>query len=199
MTNMAARASDLDDQEVIARTRRWLEVAVLGLNLCPFARLPYREQRIRFRVSQARERTELLLDLESELDHLTQTAESLCETSLLVCPQMLADFRDFNDFLGEAEDCLHRLDLVGVLQIASFHPDYQFADSAVDDIENCTNRAPFPTLHLLRESSVAAAVASVQDTDAIYRRNMATLRSLGKDGWAALWQAPDPPPLSRDD
>ena len=173
---------------MIASTRRWVERAVIGLNLCPFARAPFVQQRIRFVVSAARDPHALLDDLQRELLALHAADPMACETTLLIHPHVLGDFLDFNDFLDVADEALRELDLEGELQVASFHPDYRFADTADDAVENCTNRSPYPTLHLLRESSVDAAVESGIDTDTIYERNIATLQKLGSAGWRALWK-----------
>lgn len=174
------------DELVIAATRRWVERAVIGLNLCPFARAPWVRQRVRVRVSAATSEDELVADLAEELGVLAAADADAIETTLLVHPQVLADFHDFNDFLEIAEATLAALGLEGELQVASFHPDYQFADSAPDAIENCTNRSPYPILHLLRESSIDRAVEAMPDTDDIYRRNIETLRELGWEGWNKL-------------
>lgn len=179
-------ASAASDAAVIAQTRTWIERAVIGLNLCPFARAPFTRDRVRLVVSHARDTETLLVDLRKELTFLHQTDPLACETTLLIHPQVLGDFLDFNDFLDDAEEALREADLEGELQIASFHPDYQFADTAADAPENRTNRSPWPTLHLLRESSIDAAVESGIDTDAIYERNIETLRKLGDAGWDAL-------------
>ena len=181
-------------QEIaIVATRRWLESAVLGLNLCPFARVPHREGRIRICASAATDVDALLSDLQQELERLAEAPTSQLETTLLVLTGMLSDFLDFNDFLEAADALLQALDLDGVLQIAPFHPQFQFGDAPADDVANATNRSPWPTLHLLREDSIEAAVASVNDPDAIYERNIARLRELGEAGWAELslgWQTP---------
>ena len=177
-----------DDAAVVAATRRWVERAVIGLNLCPFARAPFVQQRVRFRVSHARSEDALLADLREELEALHAADPLICETTLLIHPGVLADFLDYNDFLDAADATLLALGLEGELQVASFHPDYRFADAAEDAIENCTNRSPYPTLHLLREASIEHAVESVADTDDIYRRNVETLRRLGADGWRSLWR-----------
>lgn len=171
----------------IADTRRWIERAVIGLNLCPFARAPYLDGRVCFRVSHASDSDALLDDLCGELQTLHAADPEDCETTLLIAPFVLADFLDFNDFLDAADAAIDVLKLDGVIQIASFHPQYCFADSAPEDIENCTNRSPWPILHLLRESSIERAVDSMTDPDAIYRRNVDTLRRLGWAGWKALW------------
>lgn len=178
----------VSDAEVIAATRRWIERAVIGLGLCPFARTPYAQQRVRYRVSAARDTEALAADLREEARRLTEADAQTVETTLLIHPHVLGDFLDYNDFLDVAEATLGELDLDADLQIASFHPRYQFGDADVDAIENCTNRSPYPILHLLRVDSVEAAVDSVRDPEAIYRRNIDTLRRLGTDGWNALWE-----------
>lgn len=174
------------ENPVIVATRRWLEQAVISLNLCPFARAPYIKNRVRLRVSLATDEGQLVADLAEELGLLAAAEPDDIETTLLIHPQVLQDFYDFNDFLEIADATLQALGLEGELQVASFHPDYQFADSAPDAIENCTNRSPFPTLHLLRESSIDRAVEAIEDTDEIYRRNIETLRGLGWAGWKKL-------------
>ncbi len=178
----------LSDEAVVAATRRWLERAVIGLNLCPFARAPYLKNRVRIVVSPARDEEALLLDLCEELQRLAVTDEDDVETTLLVHPHVLDDFLAFNDFLDVADTALQEMKLEGELQIASFHPDYEFADAPLGDVANFTNRSPFPTLHLLRESSIERAVEAVDDTDAIYERNIARLREMGVAGWNALWR-----------
>ena len=170
----------------VAATRRWLEHAVIGLNLCPFARAPYIKDRVRFRASLATDEDQLVADLAEELGLLAAAEPDGIETTLLIHPHVLQDFYDFNDFLEIADATLQALGLEGELQVASFHPQYQFADSAPDAIENCTNRSPFPTLHLLRESSIDRAIEVIEDTDEIYRRNIETLRGLGWEGWKKL-------------
>jgi uncharacterized protein len=165
-----------------------VEKSVIGLNLCPFADNPYRAGRVRFRVSEQRSAAGLLEDLEQELTLLAAADPLQCETTLLIHPWVLADFIEYNNFLEACEAAVAQLDLEGELQVASFHPQYQFAGSQPDDIENYTNRSPYPILHLLRESSVERAVAAVGDTEEIYLRNMRTLRALGHDGWRRLWR-----------
>ncbi len=181
-------SESLSDDAVVAATRRWLERAVIGLNLCPFARAPYLKNRVRIVVSPARDEEALLLDLCEELQRLAVTDEDDVETTLLVHPHVLDDFLAFNDFLDVADAALQEMKLEGELQIASFHPDYEFADAPLGDVANFTNRSPFPTLHLLRESSIERAVEAVDDTDAIYERNIARLREMGVAGWNALWR-----------
>ncbi len=175
-----------EDAPTIDATRRWVERAVVGLNLCPFARAPFVQGRIRYAVSHARDTDALLDDLCGELQSLAAADPADCETTLLIHPHVLGDFLDYNDFLDSADAAVETLKLDGVLQVASFHPHYQFADSAPDDIENATNRSPYPTLHLLREASVERAAEAMTDPDEIYRRNIDTLRKLGRAGWDAL-------------
>ncbi len=177
----------MPDTEIIAATRLWLEKAVIGLGLCPFAAKAYQQQQIRYRVSAQRSTTGLLDDLKRELRHLQGADPQDCETSLLIHPQVLGDFLDYNDFLDEADALLRALDLEGEVQIASFHPRYQFAGSAPDDIENYSNRSPYPMLHLLREASVTRAISTYPGVHDISSNNTNTLRDLGKAGWLKLW------------
>lgn len=181
-----------EDMPYRTATIQWLERAVIGLNLCPFARAPHVQGRLRLRVSHARDTDALLDELCGELQSLNALSPDECETGLLVHPFVLNDFLDYNDFLDMADAALQTLGLEGEWQVASFHPDYQFADSTPDAIENFSNRSPFPTLHLLRESSIERAMEQMSDTDAIYRRNILTLQQLGRAGWQALWsEKPD--------
>lgn len=183
-------SSDPTDQTehapVLAATRNWLERAVIGLNLCPFARSPHAAGRIRYRISVARSPEALAVDLQDELRQLAAADPAEIETTLLIHPHVLGDFLDYNDFLDKADRIVARLKLQGVLQVASFHPRYQFAGTAPDDIENNTNRSPYPMLHLLRECSIDRAVAAMPDTERIYLRNIDTLRRLGHEGWRRL-------------
>ncbi len=167
----------------LAATRHWLETAVIGLNLCPFAKAVHTRDRIRWVLSEATDTEALLQDLLRELQRLDETRPDEVDTTLIVHPGVLADFLDYNDFLDIADAALVELGLEGVLQIASFHPDYQFAGTEAGDIENCTNRSPFPTLHLLREASIDTAVAAFPEAEAIFERNQETLRQLGWSGW----------------
>ena len=175
-------------EEIIAATRRWLEKAVIGLNLCPFAETVYRGGRVRFYVSEQTTASGLVQELIAELAGLHAADPSICETALLIHPRVLADFVEYNDFLDVCDATIAELGLEGELQVASFHPQYQFAGTTPSDIENYTNRSPFPMLHLLREASVERAVAAVPDTEEIYRRNIRTLRNLGHAGWQRLWR-----------
>lgn len=171
---------------VIAATRAWIERAVIGLNLCPFAKAVYIKNQIRYTVSAAESPEVLLDDLEREAMWLSEADPQEIDTTLIIHPNTLTDFLEYNDFLGVAEEAVERLGLDGVLQIASFHPDYQFADTAADDIVNYTNRSPYPMLHLLREESIDRAVAAIPDARDIYRKNIETMRRLGIEGWKAL-------------
>ena len=169
-------------------TRDWIEKAVIGLNLCPFARAVYVKDQVRVVVSTARHLDAFLDDLDRELDLLVNTPAEQIDTTLLVHPTLFPDFEVFNDFLNVVDDVVAEHELEGVIQVAPFHPQFQFEGTTPDDVTNCTNRSPFPTLHLLREESVERAVATEGgDAEAIVDRNLATLRQLGLAGWQALW------------
>jgi len=174
------------EPQAVADTRRWLERAVIGLNLCPFAKAVYAKDQVRIVCSDATTPAALLAELGEELLQLRDTPAETTDTTLLVHPDVLQDFLDYNDFLDEADALVESLGLDGVLQVASFHPDYRFAGSDPDDVANCTNRSPYPTLHLLREASIDRAVEAFPDPDAIVERNIATLQALGREGWDAL-------------
>ena len=172
----------------IEETTVWLEKAVIGLNLCPFAKAVHGKGQIRWVLSDATEPAALLELLVQELQHLAAADPEVVDTTLIVHPQVLQDFLDSNDFLGVADEALEEMGLIGALQIASFHPQFQFAGTAADDITNATNRSPHPTLHLLREDSVERAVAAFPEADAIFERNIETLRRLGPEGWSMLFK-----------
>jgi uncharacterized protein len=176
----------IDEPIAIARTRAWVDGAVIGLNLCPFAKAVQTRGQIRYAVSQASDIEVLLGDLENEMRTLVEADPAEIDTTLLIHPAVLRDFLEFNDFLGLADRLLEQLDLTGVLQVASFHPAFQFAGTSARDIGNATNRSPYPTLHLLREESVDRAVAAFPQAEAIYEKNIRTLTELGPDGWAEL-------------
>ncbi|MGV0951061.1 MAG: DUF1415 domain-containing protein [Azonexus sp.] len=173
--------------EVVAATRVWLERAVIGLNLCPFAKAVHVKQQIRFAVTGAQTADQLLAELEQELQALAAADPELHDTTLLIHPEVMGDFLDFHFFLAEADAAIRRLELDGVIQIASLHPQYEFAGSDADNIDNYTNRSPYPTLHLLREASIDRAVAAFPDAADIFERNVETLRRLGHEGWRRLW------------
>ena len=173
-------------EEIIARTKVWLERAVIGLNLCPFAKSVYVRQQVRYALTAARTPDELLAELEHELNLLGETDPAQLDTTLLIHPLAMTDFLDFHFFLGEVDALIRNLGYAGVFQIASLHPQYEFAGSAPDDIANYTNRAPWPTLHLLRESSIDRAVAAFPEAEAIFERNIETMERLGHAGWKKL-------------
>lgn len=176
----------MTDQEVLNHTRLWLEKAVIGLNLCPFAKAVYVKNQVRLVVSQARHADDLLEELDRELDLLVNTPADEIDTTLLIHPTLFDDFLDFNDFLEVAEGVLDEHELDGVVQLASFHPKFQFDGTEPDDISNYTNRAPFATLHLLREESIDRAVQAFPEAETIFEENIRTLEKLGHSGWQAL-------------
>jgi len=171
----------------IDETRSWLERAVIGLNLCPFAKAVHVKGQIRWVLSDATQPDALLAELVTELQQLAAADPEQIDTTVIVHPRVLQDFGDYNDFLGIADDALVEGELDGTLQIASFHPQYRFAGTRANDIGNFTNRSPYPTLHLLREASIDRAVAAYPDAEAIYERNIETLRRLGAAGWRKLF------------
>ena len=176
----------LESAQIIKDTQDWLEKAVIGLNLCPFAKAVHVKQQIRYVVSTAKTEAALLDDLLEELDFLMAADPDEVDTTLLIHPWVLTDFLDYNDFLDVADGATAEPEFNDALQIASFHPQYQFADTEVDDIANYTNRSPYPMLHLLREDSIDRAVAAFPEADEIYEKNMQTLRGLGLAGWKKL-------------
>ena len=185
MTDTSAAADGVADP--IDATRRWVERAVIGLNLCPFAKAVYVKQQVRFVLSDASTPEALLEELAEELVLLRDADPDQVDTTLIVHPDVLTDFLDYNDFLDNADAAVEALDLQGVIQVASFHPDYLFAGTMPDDISNYTNRSPYPTLHLLREASIDRAVEAFPDADVIVERNVKTLDALGHAGWAKLF------------
>lgn len=169
--------------------KAWLERAVIGLNLCPFAKSVYVKNQIRYVVSTSRDTDALALEFEKELQLLKESDAEEIDTTLLIVPHMLHDFFDYNDFLDVADMQIDISGLRGEIQIASFHPDYQFADTDRDDIANFTNRAPYPILHLLRESSIDRAVSAFPEPESIFEKNIATMEALGVHGWQQLFSA----------
>ena len=176
----------MPDEEVLIQTRHWLEKAVIGLNLCPFAKAVYVKNQVRLVVIQARHADDLLEELDKELDLLVATPSEEIDTTLLIHPTLFKDFLDFNDFLEIAEGVVDEHGLEGVIQLASFHPQFQFEGTEPNAISNYTNRAPFAILHLLREDSVERAVDAFPDADAIFEQNILTLKKLGHAGWKSL-------------
>ena len=181
----------MSDDLALRRTRAWVERAVVGLNLCPFAKAPLVKGQIRYVLDETDDPRVLLESLCAEMRALVEADPAQVETTLLVHPNVLDDFTDFNDFLDAADAALEDMGLDGVLQIASFHPQYQFAGTDADDLGNATNRSPYPTLHLLREASVDRAVAAFAQADSIVEANLHTLESLGREGWTTLQAACD--------
>lgn len=174
-------------EEVVLRdTRAWLERAVIGLNLCPFAKAVYVKEQVRLRVSAALEAQAVLDELAQELQVLATSDQATHDTTLLVVPRCLDDFLEFDDLVRRGERMLRKRGLEGVIQLASFHPQFQFTGTEPDDISNYTNRAPYPTLHLLREASIDRAVEAFPDAATIYEANIESLQRLGHAGWAAL-------------
>ncbi|MGE7138797.1 DUF1415 domain-containing protein [Luteibacter sp. NPDC031894] len=173
--------------DAIEATQQWLERAVIGLNLCPFAKAVQRKGQVRYVVSEATQPLQLHADLVRELELLRDTDPENVDTTLLIHPGVLNDFLDFNEFLEVADAAVGDLHLEGEIQVASFHPDFRFEGTADDDITNYTNRSPHPTLHLLREASIDRAVAAFPDAAAIFETNMETLEKLGHDGWRKLF------------
>lgn len=174
------------DDKVIAETRAWLVRAVIGLNLCPFAKAVHVKQQVRYVVCNTSDADALLAALHEELRFLAEADPAVVDTTLLIHPHALTDFADYNHFLGAADAAVAELGYEGVLQVASFHPEYQFAGTDGDDVTNATNRSPYPMLHLLREESIDRAVAAFPEPEAIYENNMRTLEALGAQGWAEL-------------
>ncbi|MBH9579048.1 DUF1415 domain-containing protein [Inhella proteolytica] len=180
----------MNEDQVIAETRAWVDKAVIGLNLCPFAKQVQVKGQVRYVVSQATKVEDLLYELANELNRLVDTPPEETDTTLLIHPQVLTDFLDYNDFLEAADALVADIGLEGVLQVASFHPQYQFEGTAPDDITNYSNRSPYPTLHLLREDSIDRAVAAFPEAESIFEANMETLEKLGIEGWKALGLKP---------
>jgi hypothetical protein len=184
---------------MVQDTLRWLERAVIGLNLCPFAKAVYVKGQVHCTVSQASNLEALRDDLLQALKDLVAHEPDERDTTLLIIQNLLQDFVDYNDFLNVADDCLLALDLEGEIQIASFHPQYQFAGTDEDDITNFTNRSPYPTLHLIREASIDRAVAAFPDAEDIFEANMATMNQLGLQGWQDLNVGPTWPQNDTDE
>ncbi|WP_049020597.1 DUF1415 domain-containing protein [Burkholderia cenocepacia] len=184
------RPTGITMTDILAATRHWLARAVIGLNLCPFAKSVYVKEQVRYAISEATTLEDALAELETELRLLDAADPQQIDTTLVIYPHAFADFVDYNDALFFAERLVQQLRLDGVLQIASFHPQYRFDGTEPDDIENYTNRAPYPILHLLREDSIARAVDAFPDASAIYEKNQETLRRLGHEGWREWMRRP---------
>ena len=201
MNAASPAAPTMDDDAlraaVVADTQRWLERAVIGLNLCPFAKAPHAKGQIHYTVCTKDDPQALLLHLQDELSTLADLPPEERETTLLMVPRQMADFLAFNDFLDAADAMLEDLGLEGVLQVAPFHPQFQFDGTEADDIGNATNRSPYPTLHLLREESIDRAVEAFPEAEDIFEGNIARLEALGAAGWAALDVGPSVPESAR--
>jgi hypothetical protein len=176
----------MNKQKILTTTTAWLEKAVIGLNLCPFAKAVHVKKQIRYAITDATTPETLFSELISELKFLVEADPAQVDTTLLIHPYVLTGFLDYNEFLDVADTALEDLDLLGIIQIASFHPHYQFAGTAADDIDNYTNRSPYPILHLLRESSIDKAVEAFPDASQIFEKNIETLRRIGHAGWNTL-------------
>ena len=183
---MSSPNLNADDDQIIAATERWLEKAVIGLNLCPFAKAVHVKKQVRYVVSNATTVEALLETLMNELQLLSDTPAEEIDTTLLIHPFVLNDFTDYNEFLDVADAAVEDMHLDGEIQVASFHPQYQFAESDINDIGNYTNRAPYPILHLLREDSIERAVEAFPEASEIFEKNIETMKKLGHDGWDAL-------------
>jgi hypothetical protein len=179
-------ADTLTEKQIIALTSAWVEHVVIGLNLCPFAKPVFTKGQINYFLSRARDEATLAADLMQSMQELIATSPDNTDTCLLIHPWVLSDFFDYNNFLDIADRILDELHFIGILQIASFHPNYQFAGTTEDDVTNCTNRSPFPMLHLLREESLDKATDALPDANVIVDRNLETMTSLGREGWNQL-------------
>ncbi|MBC7710092.1 MAG: DUF1415 domain-containing protein [Rhizobacter sp.] len=185
-TSRSALGCIVSSEAAIAATTTWLERAVIGLNLCPFAKAVHVKGQIRYVVSDATTPEALAEALVRELEFLAEANPEAVDTTLLIHPHVLQDFLDFNDFLEVADGIVEELELDGILQVASFHPQFQFENTELDDITNYTNRSPYAMLHLLREDSVERAVAAFPEELEIASTNIETLEKLGHSGWKAL-------------
>ena len=174
-------------EKIINDTRQWLEKAVIGLNLCPFAKSVFVKKQVRYALTAATTADELLEELACEFKLLAATDPGELDTTLLIHPQAMTDFLDYHFFLAETDALIRNNDYEGIFQIASLHPDYEFTGSDPDDIANFTNRSPYPTLHLLRESSIDRAVAAFPEAESIFERNIETMERLGHEGWKKFW------------
>ena len=189
MTDVLHPCAEDGVEPILSATRRWLERAVIGLNLCPFAKSVFVKKQIRYALTAAQTADELLAELDNELALLAATEPEQLDTTLLIHPQAMNDFLDYHFFLAEVDALIRNRGYAGVFQVASLHPQYEFAGSEPDDVANYTNRAPYPMLHLLRESSIDRAVAAFPDAADIFERNIETMEKLGHEGWKKLWLA----------
>jgi hypothetical protein len=174
------------EKTAIEDTQHWLLQAVVGLNLCPFAKSVVVKNLVRYRVTDSSDPQVVLQLLREELQYLAQVSDEQVDTTLLIAPNLYPEFMDFNQFLAECDEVLAETGLEGVLQVADFHPHYQFGGTLEEDVDNCTNRSPYPTLHLIRESSIDRAVAAYPDAAEIFERNIELLQKMGRQGWDQL-------------
>ncbi len=170
-----------ENNDQIDAVKHWLDEIVIGLNFCPFAAKPRRNKQIRYICSQATSSEDLLIDLQEELTLLDQTPATEIETTLLIISKMLADFSDYNQFLDLVDELLVQCEWEGIFQVASFHPDYSFADTEPDSVDNLTNRSPFPVLHIIREDSIEKVIKNITSADEIYKQNIQTIRNLSSE------------------
>ena len=167
----------MSNENIIQATQKWVETIVVGMNLCPFAKREIVKDRVRYTISESTLQEQLLMDLKTELE-LLDTDTSI-ETTLLIHPSILQDFYDYNDFLELADSLLVDMELDGIYQIASFHPNYQFGGTEFDAAENYTNRSPYQMLHLIREASLERVIGSYPDMDEIPDRNIKLMNDMG--------------------
>lgn len=166
------------NEQILNEVNQWLDKVVIGLNLCPFASRPYQQKQIRFTISQCNTDACLLEELQNELKLLAETKAEKIETTLLIVPNMLQDFYDYNDFLDYVDGLIADNEWEGIFQVATFHPDYQFGGTQPEDAENLTNRAPYPILHLLREASLEKAIEHYPNPELIPEHNIETVNNL---------------------
>ena len=185
--SLTVQSEFLEDEQVVSVVRLWVNSMVVDMNLCPFAKRELVKNRVRFSLTEAITEEQLLMALQAELEWLN--SESMVETTLLIHPKVLQEFSDYNQFLDLADSLLVQMGLEGIYQIASFHPDYQFAGAGPDDAENYTNRSPFPLLHLIREESLERVIADYPDVDEVPSRNIELMNSLGNKKLQAVMQA----------
>ena len=174
----------MSNENIIQATQKWVETIVVGMNLCPFAKREIVKDRVRYTISESTLQEQLLMDLKTELELLNANAN--IETILLIHPNILNDFYDYNDFLSLADALLIDMELDGIYQLASFHPNYQFGGTEFDDAENYTNRSPYQMLHLIREASLEKAVANYPNSENIPERNINLMNKLGTDKMKVL-------------
>lgn len=179
------------NEEIIKQTTDWLNSVVIGLNLCPFAAKPFKNKNIRLALSHATDDEGIIKDLEAEIERLniynTKNNSGYIETTVLIIPNSLSDFFDYNQFLDRAENLIKQQNLTGIYQIASFHPNYQFGGTLPEDAENLTNRSPYPILHIIREESIEMVLSKFPNADKIPTNNINTVENLTAQQRSALF------------